>query len=151
MKSNKQATASANGDGKTETRKAPFRAARKAASRTARSSETTSKRRMPSTPGNSHYGEFAARFLGRAKSAIGDAYGWAGDATSALPNTMRAMSLPSQRTMRNLIEEKPLVLGALGLGIGVALGAMLPSVGELGPRFSRDNGKKRRTTVSSRK
>ena len=146
MKSNKRTKAKTNGDGKP----ANGRAARKVTSRSARKGASAAKRNMSSQPANGQYGESAARFLTRAKSAIGDAYGWAGEATSALPKTMRDMGLPSQRSMRNLLEEKPLVLGALGLGIGVALGAMLPPAGQLSSRFSRVN-EKRHTAGSTRK
>ena len=143
MKSNKQTPAKTNGNGTTANARTASRAARKVTSRSTRKGASAAKRRMPSKPATGQYGETAARFVTRARSAIGDAYGWAGEATSALPKTMRDMGLPSQRTMRNLLEEKPLVLGALGLGIGVALGAMLPSAGQLSSRFSRDSGKRR--------
>ena len=74
----------------------------------------------------SGYGDSAARFIGRAKSAFGDAYTWVGETGNALPKTARRMGLPNQQTMQEFIDEKPLIVGAVGLGVGIALGAMLP-------------------------
>ncbi|MFN0190988.1 MAG: hypothetical protein ACKVP5_03280 [Aestuariivirga sp.] len=75
----------------------------------------------------SGYSDTAARLVARGKSALGDAYAWAGEAGSALPRTARGLSLPDQRTVRDYVAERPLILGAVGLGIGMALGAMMPA------------------------
>ena len=72
------------------------------------------------------YSDTAARFIGRAKSAFGDAYTWVGETGNALPKTARRIGLRNQQSMQEFIDEKPLIVGAVGLGLGIALGAMLP-------------------------
>lgn len=69
----------------------------------------------------------ATSLLNRGKAALGDAYDWAEEAGSALPRAMKNMSMPDRSTIRNIFDEQPLVWGALGLGLGVLLGAILPS------------------------
>jgi len=81
------------------------------------------------------YSDSAARLIARGKSAFGDAYAWAGEVGSALPKTARNMSLPNSNSLKAVIEDKPLILGAAGLGIGVIIGSMLPSA------FSSGSGK----------
>ena len=81
----------------------------------------------------SGYGDSAARFIGRVKSAFGSAYTWAGETGSALPKTARRMGMPNQQTMRELIDEKPLIIGAVGLGVGIALGSILPMTKTIAP------------------
>ena len=73
------------------------------------------------------YGDSAAKFIARGKSAFGNAYSWAEEAGSTLPRRVRQMGLPTPNTLQHFFVERPLVLGAVGLGIGMALGAMLPS------------------------
>jgi hypothetical protein len=75
------------------------------------------------------YSDSAARLISRGKTAFGDAYAWAGEASNALPRTTRDLGLPDQKSLKAMIDDKPLIIGAVGLGIGVALGSMLPSVG----------------------
>jgi hypothetical protein len=77
----------------------------------------------------SGYSDTAARFIGRAKSAFGDAYTWVGETGNALPKTARRIGLPNQQSMQAFMDEKPLIIGAVGLGLGIALGAMLPMSG----------------------
>lgn len=81
---------------------------------------------------------------------LGDAYTWAGEAGSALPRTARQLNLPDQKSLQTLIDEKPLILGAVGLGIGVVLGAMLPSTRRVG-NFVSGNGKRPAARKSRRK
>jgi hypothetical protein len=73
------------------------------------------------------YSDSAARLIARGKSAFGDAYAWAGEVGGTLPKTARQMSLANSNSLKNAIEDKPLILGAAGLGIGVIIGSMLPS------------------------
>ena len=73
------------------------------------------------------YGDSAARLISRSKAAFGDAYAWAGEAGSVLPRKARHSAMPDNRAIQDFVGGNPLVLGAVGLGIGVALGAMLPS------------------------
>jgi hypothetical protein len=73
------------------------------------------------------YSDSAARLIARGKSAFGDAYAWAGEVGGAIPKSARHMTLPNSNALKALIEDKPLILGAAGLGTGVVLGSMLPA------------------------
>lgn len=71
-------------------------------------------------------GGIAARVLSRGRKAAGSAYDWAAEGASrAIPLASRSM--PDQRTVQRLVDERPYMLGALGLGIGAMIGLMLPS------------------------
>jgi hypothetical protein len=68
----------------------------------------------------------ASRLLSRSRRAAGSAYEWAAEGASrAIPLASRSM--PDQRTVQRLVDERPYMLGALGLGIGAMIGMMLPS------------------------
>jgi hypothetical protein len=103
-------------------------ASRKATSTVKRSTRSARKGVAETQSALSGYSDSAARFIKRSKAAFGDAYTWAGETGSALPKTVRGLGIPNQKSMQNFIGEKPFVLGAVGLGIGVVLGAMLPSI-----------------------
>jgi hypothetical protein len=90
---------------------------------------STSASRRPSQSTFAGYSDSAARLIARGKAAFGNAYAWAGEASSALPKTTRDLGLPDQKSLKTMIDERPLIIGAVGLGIGVALGSMLPTVG----------------------
>ena len=74
------------------------------------------------------YSDSAARLISRGKAAFGDAYAWAGEASHSLPRSTRDLGLPDQKSLKAMIDDRPLTIGAVGLGIGVALGSMLPTV-----------------------
>jgi hypothetical protein len=97
-----------------------------------RVSRTASKRVSKAQSTFAGYSDSAARLIARGKSAFGDAYAWAGEASSALPRSTRDFGLPDQKSLKAMIDDKPLIIGAVGLGIGLALGSMLPSVGFAG-------------------
>jgi hypothetical protein len=72
------------------------------------------------------YSDSAQRLISRSKAAFGDASEWAG---KTLPRAARNLGVPDQRSVQTFMAEKPLIVGAVGIGIGVVLGAMLPAVG----------------------
>ncbi len=76
------------------------------------------------------YSATASRLLSQGREALGGAYEWAADGASragrALPRVPYDR-LPDQRAMQSFIEDRPLVLGAIGLGIGAMIGMMLPA------------------------
>ena len=74
----------------------------------------------------SGYSDNASRFIGRARSARGEAYNWVGETGSTLPKHGRHVRMPVQRTILAFINEKPLIVGAVGFGLGLAMAAMLP-------------------------
>ena len=100
---------------------------RKSTSSAKKASRTAIKRTLREQQSTlSGYSDNAARFIGRAKSALGGAYTWVGEKGSALPRNARQIGLPNQQSIQAFIDEKPLIVGAVGLGLGVALGAMIP-------------------------
>ena len=100
---------------------------RKKAKTVKRSSRTEKKSPLHKQSTFAGYSDSAARLIARGKSAFGDAYAWAGEVGGAIPKTARHMTLPNSNSLKALIEDKPLILGAAGLGIGVVLGSMLPA------------------------
>ena len=100
---------------------------RKKASTAKRYSRAEKKNPLQAQSTFAGYSDSAARLIARGKSAFGDAYAWAGEVGGAIPRTARHMSLPNPNSLKALIEDKPLILGAAGLGIGVVLGSMLPA------------------------
>ena len=96
-------------------------AKRKAAAR--RGAKRSSGNRRSAESG---YSATASRLMSRGMQVAGDAYGWAAEgAGRALP--LAASRMPDQRSMQRMIDERPYVLGAIGLGIGAMIGMMLPS------------------------
>ena len=60
------------------------------------------------------------------RDAAEGAQTWAQSARDAMPRLARNIHLPSPPSFNALTEASPVILGAVGLGIGVLLGAMLP-------------------------
>jgi len=61
----------------------------------------------------------------RAKQMMNDAGEWAEETTSAIPRLAKNLHLPSP-SLPSFNEANPLVMGAVGLGLGVIIGALLP-------------------------
>jgi hypothetical protein len=62
----------------------------------------------------------------RRKRLVEEAQNWAEDARRAVPRLARNMHLPSPPSIETFTEANPVILGAVGLGIGVIIGALLP-------------------------
>ena len=102
------------------------KAIRKSTSPAKKASRTAVKRsRREQQSALSGYGDNAVRFIGRARAALGQAYTWVGETGSALPKNARQIGLPNPSSIQALIDEKPLIVGAVGLGLGIALGAVV--------------------------
>ncbi len=67
------------------------------------------------------YADTAARFVKRSSRNV------AGGAAQALSSA--ADYVPDRRRLQVVAEENPYLLGAIGLGIGIAVGMMLPTIG----------------------
>lgn len=92
----------------------------KAPSRKAKSSRSNAKR------GAKHAGDERG-FMARGKEALDQLPKWANRAADALPQNIRNIELPNSAPVQNYLKEKPLVLGAIGLGLGAILGTFLPT------------------------
>lgn len=58
---------------------------------------------------------------------------------------LASRSMPDQRMVQRLVDERPYMLGALGLGIGAMIGLMLPSpLSGMGGGSSQGRGRSRR-------
>ena len=95
------------------------------------------------------YSTTASRLFSRGTKAVGGAYEWAAEeAGRAIPMAKRHM--PDQAAMLRMVDERPYVLGAIGLGIGALIGMMLP--GRLsGAVMSQPSQPKRRAKRTTRK
>ena len=111
--------------------------------RSSRSRRTSSGRSSRKSASGSASG-IASRFLSRGRKAAGNAYDWATEGASrAIPLASRSM--PDQRMVQRLVDQRPYMLGALGLGIGAMIGLMLPS-----PLFSHSGASTRGGSRSRR-
>jgi hypothetical protein len=106
-------------------RSAPRKRANK---RTGSPARRTSQRANPVSDRSltSNYRRKATDLARRGKRLVDDAYGWADEARSAVPRLTKGIHLPSPRTIESFAEANPVLLGAVGLGIGVVIGALLP-------------------------
>jgi len=64
--------------------------------------------------------------LRQGRRAIEKAYDWAGEATNMVPR-FRDLRLPRRGDFGAIREANPLLLGAVGLGIGIVLASLMPS------------------------
>lgn len=127
VKRSRTATSRPSGASRVSGRGQGGRTARSAESEGHGSGATRSRRRSKASRSaeSSAGGGIASRFLSRGRRAAGNAYGWATEGTSrAMPLASR---LPDQRMVQRFVDERPYMLGALGLGIGAMIGLMLPS------------------------
>ena len=68
----------------------------------------------------------AERVIRQGKRVMNKAYDWAGDASRAVPRLTKQLRLPQRSDLDDLTN--PLVVGAIGLGIGVVLGTLMPQM-----------------------
>lgn len=68
----------------------------------------------------------AERFISQGKRVVNKAYDWAGDARRAVPRLTKQLRLPQLSDLDDLANSSPLIMGAIGLGIGVLLGTLMP-------------------------
>ena len=72
------------------------------------------------------YSRHAQDFLDRSKSALHAASDWANASAKHLPGAVQRLNLPDQKTAKDFAEQRPLVVGVVGLGMGLVVGALLP-------------------------
>jgi hypothetical protein len=109
----------------------------------------TTRKRKSSRTGRKAARTTAARFLEsntgmalrRGRETISRAYGWAHDAAEGAH--LGNLRLPQRSDLNHLTQANPLLLGAVGLGLGVAIGTLFPrGMGQRasGRGYRPDNG-----------
>jgi hypothetical protein len=119
---------------------------KRASSRPAKRSAGTSKRSSDEGTALHQYGDSAARFIATGQRALGQIYGWADKKGRQIPGAIKGVHLPDSKSLQSFAEDRSLVLGAVGLGLGVLIGALLPTAGVHGSttRRQRKAGASRR-------
>lgn len=100
--------------------------ARKAKSKSGRRASTLKKATKDQSGTFAGYSQQAQEFFDRGKTVIHSASDWAGDKAKHLPAAARKLNLPDQKAAMDFAEQRPLVVGAVGLGLGLVVGALLP-------------------------
>ena len=119
-------------------------------SKSSSAKKTASGSRRTASSAATGYSDSATRLLSKGKSALGSAYNWVEETASNLPKTARQIGVPDQRTVQNFVGEKPFIFGILGLGIGMAIGAMVPATGWMSHSNSQEKARSS-TRKSSRR
>jgi hypothetical protein len=121
---------------------------KRAGNRPAKRSAAASRRSSRSDEGTAlhEYGDSAARFIATSQRALGQIYGWADKKGRQIPGAIKGVHLPDTKSLQSFAEDRSLVLGAVGLGLGVLIGALLPTAGVHGSttRRQRKAGPSRR-------
>jgi len=94
--------------------------------------KTTTRKRKASKTGRRTSRTSAAHFLQdnaglalrRGRDTINRAYDWAHEAAGS--SNLGALRMPGRRDIAHLAEANPLLLGAVGLGLGVAIATLFP-------------------------
>ena len=87
--------------------------------------------------------------LRQGKRAVDRAYDWAGEAAHMVPR-FRDLRLPRRSDFGAITEANPLLLGAVGLGLGIVLASLMPnrfsarSIGRFSSSTSRSGRRSRR-------
>lgn len=108
----------------TETKKTP---ARKRTSGRRKPSARAAASRQHNAASTEGYGDTANRLMEKSQHALTSIYGWAGDKGRQIPRAISRTHLPGMR--QSFAEDRSIILGAVGVGIGVLIGAMLPPMG----------------------
>jgi hypothetical protein len=86
--------------------------------------------------GRSASSHTASQLLKQGRGALSGAYDQVASAGRAFPDMTRYVTDSRKRqSITHMIEERPLMVGAIGLGIGMVLAALMPSM-----RKSHDGG-----------
>lgn len=62
--------------------------------------------------------------LEKGRRMMASSYGW--PTVSTQLSRVKSLPVPDRKAIQSLVEERPLMLGAIGMGLGMMLGAMLP-------------------------
>ena len=105
-------TATQTPGGKSQRKRAP--------SRKARARKATNKRRHANLRASTE------KVLGLQKRTVPKAYDWTGETRTLVPRRFGRVRLPRRSDFRAIGKASPLVLGAVGLGIGMILASIVP-------------------------
>jgi hypothetical protein len=73
------------------------------------------------------YTDSAQRFLRRGKDSAATAMTWIGQTGASIPKAAHTVGT-EVKTVQTYLGERPMILGAMGVAVGVMLGAMVPSL-----------------------
>ena len=68
----------------------------------------------------------ANRLISRSRDALAQAYDWAGNTASSLPNLRQSIDRSRLSNVNAMMHDNPALIGAVGFGLGVVLGALFP-------------------------
>jgi hypothetical protein len=105
-------TATQTPGGKSQRKRAP--------SRKARARKATNKRRHANLRASTE------KVLRQPKRTVPKAYDWTGETRTLVPRRFGRVRLPRRSDFRAIGKASPLVLGAVGLGIGMILASIVP-------------------------
>lgn len=118
---------------------------RRAASAKLQPRRSTSRRKTSARAGRANGSggsrRMAQNFLTRGKTALGDAYHWAETAGHGVPRTTMDAGTRGVQNARAILEQNPMVLAVIGLGIGLAVSAMIPDSRIQNPLASRPSSR----------
>jgi hypothetical protein len=112
---------------KAQAAKGASSAKRKAAPARKRTSRAAAKAANDTRSTMAGFSDQAQRLMKRGKTAFSDVSTWASETAHSLPQSARKLGVPDQKSVQSFMSEQPLIVGAVGLGLGVVLGAMMPS------------------------
>jgi hypothetical protein len=87
----------------------------------------------------------ASGLMRQGRQAFNDAYNQVASTTRAIPKAARRMGNGANReSLVRMIEDRPLMLGAVGLGIGMMLAAIIPTMNMMNRGGNRSGSRNRR-------
>lgn len=90
------------------------------------------------------YRDSPTRVMGNAQSAFNDAYSWAGNSGKKIQKAAHKAGLPGAYATEN-----SLILAAVGIGVSVAVGALIMGYGSFGGKRSSTKSSRKRTRAKS--
>jgi hypothetical protein len=124
---------------KKQTRKTPSSARKTSSNRSPTTRRATKRGTRAHFVRSSSHSDSTTRLFGNAKSAFDDAYSWAGNSTKKMSIAARKSGLP-----REFARDTSLILAAVGIGVSLAVGAVIMGYGSFEGRRSSTNTKSSR-------
>lgn len=94
----------------------------------ARKYKQAKSRLRPIGPIASDYSESAQHLLRRGKEVAVGAAAWLGETGTNIAQSAHKVRMRDASSVKNFVGDQPLILGAVGVGLGLILGTILPSI-----------------------